>query len=236
MWRQVRRGRWQNADASNRAERPILYIVGGVALVALLAYLLLLRPQSFMVRGVVATLGMMAVCAARDAMDQSVAAHGVRHAGRRPRWRSCDRRSATCCCWRCRRLCGRVSRCSGTRRSKWRSARSSAPARALRFIICDCRARAHSSRERCGRAGVPRGRRAKPRASPSVGRRRRARRRRFAITFRKQRGSALRGVLHLARTSRARWSASSTSAKSFTARFEARTSGTTRSCPTPGAA
>ena len=25
MWRQVRRGRWENADASNRAERPILY-------------------------------------------------------------------------------------------------------------------------------------------------------------------------------------------------------------------
>jgi membrane-associated phospholipid phosphatase len=63
MWRQVRRGRWQNADASNRADRPILYIVGGLALVALLAYLLLLRPQSFMVRGVVVTVGMMAVCA-----------------------------------------------------------------------------------------------------------------------------------------------------------------------------
>ncbi|MEO5741309.1 MAG: hypothetical protein ABIS29_12020 [Vicinamibacterales bacterium] len=63
MWRQVRRGRWENADASNRAERPVLYMVGGVALVSLLAYLLLLRPQSFMVRGVVATSGMMAVCA-----------------------------------------------------------------------------------------------------------------------------------------------------------------------------
>ena len=62
-WRQVKRGRWENADASNRAERPILYIVGGVAVVALLAYLLLIRSQSFMVRGVVATLGMMAVCA-----------------------------------------------------------------------------------------------------------------------------------------------------------------------------
>lgn len=64
MWRQVRRGKWENADASNRAERPILYIVLGVALVALLVYLLLLRPQSFMVRGVLATFGMMAVCAA----------------------------------------------------------------------------------------------------------------------------------------------------------------------------
>ena len=64
MWRQVRRGSWENADASNREERPILYIVGGVGVVALLVYLLLVRPQSFMVRGVVATLGMMAVCGA----------------------------------------------------------------------------------------------------------------------------------------------------------------------------
>lgn len=64
MWRQVRRGHWQNADASNRAERPILYVVGGAAVVVLLAYLLLLRPESFMVRGVAATLGMMAACGA----------------------------------------------------------------------------------------------------------------------------------------------------------------------------
>jgi hypothetical protein len=63
MWRQVRRGKWQNVDASNRAERPVLYVVLGVALTALLGYLTLIRPQSFMVRGVVATLGMMAVCA-----------------------------------------------------------------------------------------------------------------------------------------------------------------------------
>jgi membrane-associated phospholipid phosphatase len=63
MWRQVRRGHWQNVDASNRAERPILYLVLGLALVALLAYLTLLRTQSFMVRGVLVTFGMMAVCA-----------------------------------------------------------------------------------------------------------------------------------------------------------------------------
>jgi membrane-associated phospholipid phosphatase len=63
MWHQVRRGKWENADASNRAERPILYVVFGVALVALLTYLLLIRSQSFMVRGVAATLGMLAVCA-----------------------------------------------------------------------------------------------------------------------------------------------------------------------------
>ena len=63
MWRQVRRGQWQNVDASNRAERPILYLTLGCALVALLAYLMLLRTQSFMVRGVLVTLGMMAMCA-----------------------------------------------------------------------------------------------------------------------------------------------------------------------------
>jgi membrane-associated phospholipid phosphatase len=63
MWSQVRRGRWQNVDASNRAERPILYVVGGVALAALLAYLMLASSQSFMIRGVVATLGMLVVCA-----------------------------------------------------------------------------------------------------------------------------------------------------------------------------
>ena len=62
MWRQVRRGRWENSDASNRAERAVLYIAGGIAVAALLAYLLLARPQSFMVRGVVASLGMLAVC------------------------------------------------------------------------------------------------------------------------------------------------------------------------------
>ena len=63
MWRQVRRGTWENADASNRAERPILYIVGGIALAALFTYLVLLGSQTFMVRGVAATLGMMAACA-----------------------------------------------------------------------------------------------------------------------------------------------------------------------------
>lgn len=63
MVRQVRRGTWGNADASNRSERPILYLVGGAALLALLAYVVVLRPQSFMVRGALVTLGMMACCA-----------------------------------------------------------------------------------------------------------------------------------------------------------------------------
>ena len=63
MRRQVRGGGWENSDASNRAERPILYVVGGVALAALLTYLAILRPQSFLMRGVAATLAMMALCA-----------------------------------------------------------------------------------------------------------------------------------------------------------------------------
>lgn len=64
MWHQVRRGRWENSDASNRAERPILYIAGGIAVAVLLAYLLLASPQSLMIRGVVSSLGMLAVCGA----------------------------------------------------------------------------------------------------------------------------------------------------------------------------
>ena len=63
MVRQVRRGAWGNADASNPAERPALFLVGGLALAALLAYVMLRQPQSFMVRGVVTTLSMVAVCA-----------------------------------------------------------------------------------------------------------------------------------------------------------------------------
>jgi hypothetical protein len=63
MWRQVRRGHWKNVDASNRAERPILYVVCGIGLAVLLGYLLLMHPQSSMVRGVFATLVMLAVCA-----------------------------------------------------------------------------------------------------------------------------------------------------------------------------
>ena len=62
MIRQVRRGAWENVDASKTAERPMLYLVGVAAIVALLGYLQL-GQQTFMVRGVVATLCMMAVCA-----------------------------------------------------------------------------------------------------------------------------------------------------------------------------
>jgi predicted secreted protein len=62
MIRQVRRGVWESADASNRRERPVLFATGIVGLVALLSYLTLMRQQTFLVRGVVVTLGLIAAC------------------------------------------------------------------------------------------------------------------------------------------------------------------------------
>lgn len=64
MMRQVKRGAWQNADASNRAERPILYAVGGLGLAALIVYLMTLRPESLLLRGTLVTFSMLGVCAA----------------------------------------------------------------------------------------------------------------------------------------------------------------------------
>jgi membrane-associated phospholipid phosphatase len=63
MVRQVRTGAWENVDASNTRERPILYLVLGLALVALLGYLFLARSQSFFFRGAAGSFGMVAVCA-----------------------------------------------------------------------------------------------------------------------------------------------------------------------------
>jgi membrane-associated phospholipid phosphatase len=63
MIRNVRSGAWENPDASNPPERPTLYLVGVLALVGLLAYLSVFGPRAFLVRGVVATLGMFAACA-----------------------------------------------------------------------------------------------------------------------------------------------------------------------------
>jgi len=63
MIRQVRRGSWGNADASEVAERPLLFAVGIAALAALLGYAVIFRPGSFLVRGSVGVLGMLAACA-----------------------------------------------------------------------------------------------------------------------------------------------------------------------------
>lgn len=53
MARQVRRGRWQNADASNASERPILFAVSMAGLIAAVAWLLRYDPHSFLLRGLI---------------------------------------------------------------------------------------------------------------------------------------------------------------------------------------
>ncbi len=63
MIRQVRQGAWANVDASNHAERPLLFAVGIVALAALLGSVLVFRPGSFLIRGASGVLIMLAVCA-----------------------------------------------------------------------------------------------------------------------------------------------------------------------------
>ncbi len=63
MVRQVRRGYWTNVDASDRAERPLLFAAGIVALAVLLGAVLVLQPGSFLIRGTVGVLIMLAVCA-----------------------------------------------------------------------------------------------------------------------------------------------------------------------------
>jgi membrane-associated phospholipid phosphatase len=64
MARQVRHGSWTNVDASERAERPLLFVVGLIGLAALLAYTILFHPNSFMLRGAIGTLALLSVCAA----------------------------------------------------------------------------------------------------------------------------------------------------------------------------
>src|SRR6185369_11447158 len=56
MFRQVRRGAWVNVDASERRERPVLYLVGMVALAVLLVVQLAFHPGSFLVRGMLGVL------------------------------------------------------------------------------------------------------------------------------------------------------------------------------------
>ena len=55
MIRQVRRGRWSNVDASNSSERPILFFVALIGLIAALGWLHLNDPQSFLVQGMLVT-------------------------------------------------------------------------------------------------------------------------------------------------------------------------------------
>ena len=64
MRRQVRSGAWTNVDASHPHERPVLFLVGGAGLLALLGYLAVAHPDSPLLRGAVGALVMVALCAA----------------------------------------------------------------------------------------------------------------------------------------------------------------------------
>ncbi len=63
MVRQVRRGSWDNVDASNRAERPLLFTVGIAGLAVLLGIVAFLQPGSFLIRGTAGVMMMLALCA-----------------------------------------------------------------------------------------------------------------------------------------------------------------------------
>lgn len=61
--RQVRRGSWSTVDASHPRERPILFLVGGAGLAAVLAFFARASADAPLVRGAVAVLAMLALCA-----------------------------------------------------------------------------------------------------------------------------------------------------------------------------
>ena len=63
MIRQVRRGQWSNVDASNASERPALFFIALITLVATLAWLRLKDPHSFLVQGMFVTAGFLMVAA-----------------------------------------------------------------------------------------------------------------------------------------------------------------------------
>jgi hypothetical protein len=63
MVRQVRKGSWQNVDASNIEERPLLFAVGIVALAVLSVAVLVIKPGSHLVRGALCVLIMISACA-----------------------------------------------------------------------------------------------------------------------------------------------------------------------------
>lgn len=61
VWR-VRRGAWATVDASQRAERPLLYAVGVPTLVALIVYLAIGGTHAFLLRGALIALALLVVC------------------------------------------------------------------------------------------------------------------------------------------------------------------------------
>ena len=58
----VRRGVWQNIDASNRSERPLLLGAGALVTAALLAFGLVFQPGSALTKGCIGVLVMLVVC------------------------------------------------------------------------------------------------------------------------------------------------------------------------------
>jgi membrane-associated phospholipid phosphatase len=60
MAMQVRSGRWDNVDASRPEERPALFAVGGIGLLALAVYLAVTQPVSPLLRGLLAPVGLLA--------------------------------------------------------------------------------------------------------------------------------------------------------------------------------
>jgi hypothetical protein len=63
MFRQVRRKRWSNADASNPSERPVLFLTALGGVVASLSWLRLKDPHSFLMQGMF-VIGMFLLLAA----------------------------------------------------------------------------------------------------------------------------------------------------------------------------
>ena len=57
---QVRSGRWGDVDASQREERPLLFAVAGLGLLALATYLALTQPISPLLRGLLSPLVLLA--------------------------------------------------------------------------------------------------------------------------------------------------------------------------------
>jgi ABC-type Fe3+ transport system permease subunit len=51
MFRQVRRGRWSNVDASDPSERPLLFGVALSSIAFALGWILVNDPRSFLIRG-----------------------------------------------------------------------------------------------------------------------------------------------------------------------------------------
>jgi hypothetical protein len=64
IWRAVASGRWATVDASDRADRPLLYAVSVVVLIAAIAYFYFVERSSAVVRGSIVSAVMLMLTAA----------------------------------------------------------------------------------------------------------------------------------------------------------------------------